>query len=651
MAVLRLMGVLAALGCGMIACGAEPALGVNASGETGIPPEGDEGTGEWRGGATGGQGTGSGTDGWSSQEDGAGEEESGFEEEETGDEEGEDSGEGIGFDAAPAELIVSEIFYNPLTLNDPDGEWFEITNVGKRSIPLNELVVITAGGGGIVQGLGLLMPGASAVITRSAYPSAVPFALVPDGVLPMMALPDAGGHIQLWMKGVLLDVVEYVPGIGPPLVKGAAIQLAPDQFSASKNNNPAHWCVALQAYAPKEHGSPGEWNPECFVPGESGEVGEETGEDETGGDEETGEDGGEVLEAPPVQAPGVPVGPGGGLVITEVLYNPMAVTDEQGEWFEVANTSFVDIDVRGLTVSDPVGDHLIEGASPLWVKSGELAVFAKSGNPQANGGVNPLVVFGGISLNNTGDLLVLRNGPIVLDEVSWSLQGQLTPLEGVSMALDMDAWNSDDNDEFGQWCASAVGFGAGDLGTPGEPNGYCTGTGTGPVGSIDGLVITEMMVDPAAVSDAKGEWFELHNPSNAPLYINGLVIEDAGGQHVISSGTPLQVGAGEHVVLARSGSVSKNGGLDPLYTYSGISLNNGGDHLAIRLGMTVIDKVDYAIDPDFPVVKGHSMQLSPTVQALPTLNDASTAWCVSSIPYGDGDYGSPGLANPPCGAP
>jgi hypothetical protein len=219
------------------------------------------------------------------------------------------------------------------------------------------------------------------------------------------------------------------------------------------------------------------------------------------------------------------------------------------------------------------------------------------------------------------------------------------------MALDLDAWDVDENDDLGQWCASNAAFGAGDYGSPGEPNGYCAGTGTGPVGAIDGLVITEIMVDPAAVSDAKGEWFELHNPSNAPLYINGLVIEDSGGQHVISGGKPLEIAPGGYVVLARSESAATNGGLDPLYVYSGVSLNNNGDHLAIRLGSDVIDIVDYAIDPGFPIEKGRSMQLSPTVQPLPTLNDSSTAWCLSSVPYGAGDQGTPGVANPPCGAP
>ena len=44
------------------------------------------------------------------------------------------------------------------------------------------------------------------------------------------------------------------------------------------------------------------------------------------------------------------------------------------------------------------------------------------------------------------------------------------------------------------------------------------------------LVITEVMQNPAAVSDSVGEWFELYNASTAPIDLRGMAVADLGGE-------------------------------------------------------------------------------------------------------------------------
>ena len=43
-----------------------------------------------------------------------------------------------------------------------------------------------------------------------------------------------------------------------------------------------------------------------------------------------------------------------------------------------------------------------------------------------------------------------------------------------------------------------------------------------------GVVITEVMVNPASVSDSYGEWFEITNTTDSTININGWQVKDSG---------------------------------------------------------------------------------------------------------------------------
>jgi len=58
------------------------------------------------------------------------------------------------------------------------------------------------------------------------------------------------------------------------------------------------------------------------------------------------------------------------------------------------------------------------------------------------------------------------------------------------------------------------------------------------------LVITEIMADPAAVPDERGEWFELYNPGGAPVSLRGWTIASGNdAPHPIAR--PAPYGAGD----------------------------------------------------------------------------------------------------------
>lgn len=91
----------------------------------------------------------------------------------------------------------------------------------------------------------------------------------------------------------------------------------------------------------------------------------------------------------------------GDIVINEIIQNPDAVTDANGEWFELVNTTGSDIDIEGWTIQDNDTDsHVINNGGPLLVPAGGYLVLGINDDSGTNGGVTVDYVFSGIALAN-----------------------------------------------------------------------------------------------------------------------------------------------------------------------------------------------------------------------------------------------------------
>jgi subtilisin-like proprotein convertase family protein len=125
----------------------------------------------------------------------------------------------------------------------------------------------------------------------------------------------------------------------------------------------------------------------------------------------------------------------------------------------------------------------------------------------------------------------------------------------------------------------------------------------------------------------------------------GLEIADDGtDSHVIASS--VIVPAGGYAVLGRNAETSSNGGITLDYEYGGFFLAQAGDEVVLIQGTTEIDRVAYD-DTAFPDTAGAALSLA-IGSTDSVANDAGTAWCDAAFPYGGGDLGTPGLANPSC---
>ena len=158
-----------------------------------------------------------------------------------------------------------------------------------------------------------------------------------------------------------------------------------------------------------------------------------------------------------------------------------------------------------------------------------------------------------------------------------------------------------------------------------------------------GLVINEIMNNPVNVTDSYGEWFEMTNTGTDTIDLNGLTLKDDGGdQHTISQMGGLLLEPGEFVVLGVNDNPAENGGVNVDYVYSNFALGNGWDEIIFEHPTgAILDEVWYDNGASFPDPSGESMMLIDPYSD----NSLGVNWTTSEVPFGDGDFGTPGLPN------
>ena len=523
---------------------------------------------------------------------------------------------------AAGELIITEFMSNPDAVDDGVGEWFEIRANGDFDLSGLEL----GKEDGVIEGVlltedcGTMTAGDYAVIARET---------AGNGGLPQVdgtfdfALNNSNAMLFVGTGGTVLDQITWSSSTA-----GAATQLDPAFTDPADNDDEANWCDAIGEYGDGDLGTPGEQNPACG--------GVSTGDCNDGGVDR------------PIVSPQV-----GELVITEVMADPSATTDGDGEWFEVLATA--NVDLNGLQLGRNAGDvaHELPAAGDcLSVTAGSYVVFAKSTDMGTNGGL-PQADYesGSLSLTNSGSDLFVGVNDMIIDQMTFA-----DTTAGVAWTLDPMAEDAVNNDIAGNYCLATDPIGNGDFGTPGAQGPAC-GPSVMPGQCLDAgvpraivepaagdLVITEYMANPAAVGDTAGEWFEVFVGANVDL--NGLeLLDDSGGalqiDSTIASADCLAVTAGTYVTFARNMDMLANGGLPAVdFTYA-FSMTNGGDAFGVGVGGAVLDEVSWAA----AVPNGATVSLSSTASLTPAANDDPMNLCTETAVYGDGDAGTPGAAN------
>ncbi|MCY1046551.1 hypothetical protein OV208_34930 [Corallococcus sp. bb12-1] len=352
----------------------------------------------------------------------------------------------------------------------------------------------------------------------------------------------------------------------------------------------------------------------------------------------------------------------GDLVITEYLNDP-AGADTGKEYVELHNPTRETVDLLGVTLFTAREEGAQERAytltTNLQVDAGAFFVMGDVRDGPLPEYVDQTYGDALGALGNSGGLVGLRCGTRLLDSVELATPSKSGAARTYDGRLVPDA---EGNDDPSRWCDAPEVVPGGTRGSPGTSNATCPGTTDGGAPVVDAgtclppgavaprdiraprpgdLLITEVMANPRG-DDTVGEWLEVR--ATAPVDLNGLTVgTDTSGTR-LESERCLSLAAGESALLARRRESEVNGGLpEPLATFS-VDLRNAGGVVAVRAGTVLIDSALYG-----PAQDGVATQVSAPLTDDAKNNDALTAWCTATEPYGDrGNLGTPGRTNRTC---
>jgi competence protein ComEC len=169
--------------------------------------------------------------------------------------------------------------------------------------------------------------------------------------------------------------------------------------------------------------------------------------------------------------------------------------------------------------------------------------------------------------------------------------------------------------------------------------GTLTSRGSLSGGAAPRVTISEIMANPRAVPDERGEWIELHNLETKPVDLRAWTIRSQNDRGITIERSVV-IPPGAFAVVARDGDPTSNGGVSAAYAYrEGLTLGNAADWIALRSpdGVTV-DSVAWT-----STIAGASRALRD--DSSPHADVLGSAWTTSTTPYGKGDLGTPGQPN------
>ncbi len=343
------------------------------------------------------------------------------------------------------------------------------------------------------------------------------------------------------------------------------------------------------------------------------------------------------------------------LIISEIMMDPASVSDSLGEYIELYNPHSSAISIKGWTIKDQPSSYqnVHKISADVVVQPGRFVVLAVS-EAYAPGRKADYVYGGKFQLANSGDEVILYDsGDGLVDEVHYMSGWPRS--RGKSIELkDVKA----DNMKKESWCVSTKPLdGRGDMGTPGYRNScgnfgkssdgeppVTTTTTAKPVGPIPShkLIISEIMMDPASVSDSLGEYIELYNPHSSAISIKGWTIKDqpSSYQNVHKISADVVVQPDRFVVLAVSEAYAPGRKADYVYGVKFQLANSGDEVILYDSGDGLVDEVHYM--SGWPRSRGKSIELKD----VKADNMKKESWCVSTKPLdGRGDMGTPGYRN------
>jgi len=161
-------------------------------------------------------------------------------------------------------------------------------------------------------------------------------------------------------------------------------------------------------------------------------------------------------------------------VLSELMVAPAGVDAGVGQWIEIRNEASEPVNLQGTVIATLSGGfHVISPAKTMVLGPGGAFVFARAGDVDVNGGVEPDYIYGGeLLLDPDEDVVFLLKGGVLVDLAAYGPES-LSVKTGATFSLEPPPPGEKG---FKQWCHGRESYGnAGNLGTPGQPNSFCDG--------------------------------------------------------------------------------------------------------------------------------------------------------------------------------
>ena len=332
--------------------------------------------------------------------------------------------------AEAGDVIITELMVDPASV-DTDKQYIEFYNTLDSPIDLDSCTV-TSGSGTfaltdfVLPGNNYLVVGVNAHVAGSVASGAT--SVNANGAFGLDLSQDT---VKLTCGGTDIDTVAYDTGSNWTITEGKALNLDPDHYNATDNDDPANWCASKTEitgdYSNDDDGSggilpnygtPGALNTTCAAG-----------------------------SMPPAE---------GEVVITELMPNPNS-SDTNREYFEVYNTTGHPISLLNCQIKSKSGsstkaftiEPADDGLHDTQIEANGYFVFGQSDTVQkALPTDTPFYQYGtAISLTNSSDWVELNCGDTTIDHVAYSSSSS-----GHSNSLDIDHYNATDNDDAAHWC-------------------------------------------------------------------------------------------------------------------------------------------------------------------------------------------------------
>ncbi len=347
----------------------------------------------------------------------------------------------LGLGDPGVDLVITEMMVNPSLVAQYKGEYIEIFNnsgVG-NDVDLNGLTFSSRYNAGFAVNESLIvLAGESALFAVNANSADnggntnVDFeyshGLLELGNFDFVTITDGGS--------TTFDTVDYNINFFP-VNSGVSMVLDNDRISTAQNDTASNWCASVSNYGTGMLGTPGTANDECMSV--------------------------ENLSV-------------GDIVITEVMSHPLSVSQGNGEWFELFNTTNLNININGL-VFGSTGNIGFTLSTDVIIPANGYSVFASNSNSAVNGGISGATdyAFNLLNFGKNDGVTISYNGTTLDVFQFWS--GSHGRNLGTSHTLTPGAYTPPadgavGNDNYLNWCDSTTLYG-GDFGTPGAINDTC----------------------------------------------------------------------------------------------------------------------------------------------------------------------------------